>query len=27
VVTALDAARQLGLVRITFVTELLPENP
>ena len=27
VVTALDAARQLGLVRITFVTEMLPENP
>ena len=24
---ALDAARQLWLVRITFVTELLPENP
>lgn len=27
VVTALDAARQLGLVRITFVTELLEEHP
>ncbi len=27
VVTALDASRQLGLVRITFVTELTPENP
>jgi biopolymer transport protein ExbD len=27
VVIVLDAARQLGLMRITFVTALLPENP
>jgi biopolymer transport protein ExbD len=26
VVAVLDVARQLGLVRITFVTELVPEN-